>query len=167
VTTPASVIAREAARVLLFDGDGRVLLLRGHDPDNPERSWWFTPGGGLAGQESHREAARRELLEETGYDVPEGALEGPVWERTALFDFMRQPYVQHEQFFVARIDASAPPAPAAWTEAERQSLDDQRWFSPAQVLAVDIEVFPSVLGRLLPTVTPWDGNLRQLGEERA
>jgi 8-oxo-dGTP pyrophosphatase MutT (NUDIX family) len=153
--------------VLLFDGDGRVLLLRGHDPHQPERSWWFTPGGGLDGDESHREAASRELLEETGYDVPLGALEGPVWERTALFDFLSQPYVQHEEFFVARIDATAPMVTARWTASEHDTLDDLRWFSPAQVTALSIEVFPTALGQLLATVAPWDGRLRHLGREHA
>ena len=38
---------REAARVLLFDDTGRVLLAMGHDEDQPERSWWFTIGGGI------------------------------------------------------------------------------------------------------------------------
>lgn len=153
--------------MLLFDGDARVLLLRGHDPHQVERTWWFTPGGGLDGDESHEDAARRELLEETGYDVPVGALEGPVWERTALFDFKANPYVQHEQFFVARIDASGPMVDTAWTADERDTLDEQRWFTAAQVLSLDIEVFPTALGQLLPTVSPWDGRLRHLGQERA
>jgi len=161
----STAIAREAARVLLFDGDGRVLLLRGHDPHQPARSWWFTPGGGLDGSESHRDAARRELLEETGYDVPDSQLQGPVWERTAVFDFMEQPYVQHEQFFVARIDATGPTVERVLTDAELQTLDDLRWFTPAQVLSLDIEVFPTTLGRLLATVSPWDGTLRHLGRE--
>ena len=48
---------REAARVLLFDGEGRVLLAKGHDEDQPERSWWFTIGGGIEAGEEPREAA--------------------------------------------------------------------------------------------------------------
>ncbi len=144
-----------------------MLLLRGHDPHQPERSWWFTPGGGLDGQESHRQAARRELREETGYDVPEQALEGPVWERTALFDFMATPYVQHEQFFVARIDVSGPAVETSWTHAERDTLDDSKWFTRSQVLALELEVFPAALGDLLLTVSPWDGRLRHLGSEYA
>jgi len=38
---------REAARVLLFDDTGRVLLAMGHDEDQPDRAWWFTIGGGM------------------------------------------------------------------------------------------------------------------------
>lgn len=47
---------REAARVLLFDDAGRLLLAKGHDEDQPERHWWFTIGGGDRGG---RGAARR------------------------------------------------------------------------------------------------------------
>jgi 8-oxo-dGTP pyrophosphatase MutT (NUDIX family) len=39
---------RRAARVILIDERGRVLLLRGSDPGRPEAgTWWFTPGGGV------------------------------------------------------------------------------------------------------------------------
>ncbi len=41
------LIPRRAARVLLLDGAGRVLLLRGFDPAMPEHRYWFTVGGGL------------------------------------------------------------------------------------------------------------------------
>src|SRR5690606_29500424 len=43
--TPTRHVERVGARVLLLDGAGRVLMLRGHDPHQPQRSWWFTPGG--------------------------------------------------------------------------------------------------------------------------
>src|SRR5699024_7998792 len=41
------VLFRTAARVLLFDEADRLLLVRGHDADDPGRSWWFTIGGGI------------------------------------------------------------------------------------------------------------------------
>ena len=60
---------REAARVVLFDPRGRILLARGHDADQPQRHWWFTIGGGLEAGESPRVAAVREMREETGLTV--------------------------------------------------------------------------------------------------
>ncbi len=155
---------REAARVIVLGDDGRVLLLRGHDPAQPSRSWWFSVGGGLDAGESHREAAVRELREEVGYVVDPESLVGPVWERTAIFDFMDMPYRQHEVFFVARVEAGASRVPTEWSEVERDMLDEVRWWVPSEVTAMDIEVFPERLGELLETVMPWDGVLRQLGE---
>ncbi|WP_430869130.1 NUDIX hydrolase [Demequina aurantiaca] len=162
-----SRVAREAARVLLFDSRGRIMLLKGHDPVQPGRQWWFTPGGGLEAGESTRVAAARELLEETGYALAADSLVGPVWERSAVFDFMQTPYVQHEVFFVATLGADAAPGDLAWTDAEVDAIDDTRWFSADDLASVEIEIFPSSLRELLSTVMPWDGLLRHLAEEHA
>jgi 8-oxo-dGTP pyrophosphatase MutT (NUDIX family) len=158
---------REAARVLVFDGSDRLLLLRGHDPAMPERSWWFTPGGGLHEGETTREAAAREAAEETGFVLEPRELIGPVWERTAVFDFMERPYVQHEEFFVARVGADSPREEAAWTAIERDTLEAIAWLSVEEIVGAEIEVFPTVLGHALQTVLPWDGVLRHLGTEDA
>ena len=74
---------REAARVLLFDDAGRVLLAMGHDEDQPDRAWWFTIGGGIEEGEDPRAAAVREVFEETGLRLDAHELVGPVLYRTA------------------------------------------------------------------------------------
>ena len=156
---------REAARVLVFDESDRLLLLRGHDPAMPDRSWWFTPGGGLHDGETTREAAAREAAEETGYVLEPRELIGPVWERTAVFDFMERPYVQHEEFFVARVNAGTARQESLWTEVEHDTLEAVAWLGVEEIVGAEIEVFPSALGALLATVLPWDGELRHLGTE--
>ncbi len=59
-------VIRRVATVLLVDGAGRALLqLRSADaPASPGK--WSFPGGGIEEGETPEEAARRELLEETG-----------------------------------------------------------------------------------------------------
>lgn len=62
---PGEVI-RRIATVLLVDREGRLLLqLRGADAPAAPGKWSF-PGGGIEPGEAPEEAARRELLEETG-----------------------------------------------------------------------------------------------------
>ncbi len=65
---PEEVI-RRVATVLLVDTLGRVLLqLRSEDAPASPGQWSF-PGGGVEEGETPEEAARREMLEETGLQV--------------------------------------------------------------------------------------------------
>jgi 8-oxo-dGTP pyrophosphatase MutT (NUDIX family) len=151
--------------VLFLDEDGRLLLVRGHDPHQPERSFWFTPGGGIEDGESPREAAARELAEETGYVLEPHELEGPVWLRTAVFDFASRPYTQHEEIFVGRLtDAQRRPrTEAEFTADEHEALDEVAWLHHHEVVAERREVFPDVLREAWAVFTAWDGVTRSLG----
>ena len=158
-------IERFGARVLLLDGEGRLLLVRGHDPHQPERSFWFTPGGGVEGSETFPEAAVRELAEETGYVLTVDELVGPVWRRTAVFDFASRPYTQHEEIFVGWLaDAERRPRGAAdFTDDEHEALDEFAWMSHAEVAAEELEVFPDILRQSWSVFAEWDGVTRNLG----
>jgi 8-oxo-dGTP pyrophosphatase MutT (NUDIX family) len=137
-------IVRRVARVLLIDPDDALLLIRGHDPAKPAAGdWWFTPGGGIEGAESYLDAARREVLEETGMrlaDVRE--LRG---ERQAEFDFDGSHYVQRERYFAARLDRFVP-ASTGWTDLERRSTLEMRWWSASEFAASAVLSFPDDLG---------------------
>lgn len=65
-----SVRYRQTARVIPVSAPGRVLLLCWHDPVHPDAPYWGTIGGGIEPGETAREAAVRELWEETGITVP-------------------------------------------------------------------------------------------------
>lgn len=149
------------------DGEGpRLLMVRGHDPHAPDRSFWFTPGGGIEPGEQAHEAAVRELAEETGYVLEPGELRGPVWLRTALFDFASRPYTQHEEIFVGYlVDAERRDrTPQEWTAVEQETLDEWDWMTERELREAPLEVFPQELRRDWRAFLEWDGVSRDLGE---
>ncbi len=141
-------------------------MVRGHDPHDADRTFWFTPGGGLEPGETMRAAAVRELAEETGYVLEEDELVGPVWRRVALFDFKSRPYTQAEEIFVGRVaDAERRSRTASeWTEIEQETIDELAWMSESDVRDAPIEVFPATLREPWGWLMEWDGETRDLGE---
>lgn len=142
-------VLRRAARVLLVDAAGRVLLFRGHDPDRPEEgTWWFTVGGGLDEGESPRAAASRELFEETGLAMDPDSLTGPVHRELAEFSLAGTAYRQDNEFFVARV-GQHDVVTAGFTDFEATFMLEHRWWSRAELLATDDTVYPESLPVLL------------------
>jgi 8-oxo-dGTP pyrophosphatase MutT (NUDIX family) len=150
-------IEREAARVLLICND-RVLMFEGCDPAERQRgTWWFTPGGGLDPGETHVEAARRELQEESGIEVTD--LHGPVWERTIEFSFDGQLYRQHELFFLACVDDLPNVVDTHWSDLERRAVLGHRWWTIKELQSTDQVIHPEALRHHLRELFAGDFNI--------
>lgn len=139
--------------MLLVDDADRVLLLCGGDPTAPERgTWWFTPGGGLEPGEAPREAAARELAEETGLTVAPETLGEPVHQRLTEFRFDGVDYRQSEHYYLLRVpshevDVTGPDA------VVDPGVTDHRWWSLAELRASHDVRFPAELPDLLERLT--------------
>jgi 8-oxo-dGTP pyrophosphatase MutT (NUDIX family) len=150
----SALVDRTAARVLLLDAHGAVLLLHGLDPAEPDAgTWWFTPGGGLEPGEEPASGAARELFEETGLSVPPDQFHGPVYERVAEFGLDGVRYRQREWFYVARADRWEIDT-SGFTDLERRSIDGHRWWTPAELATTTETVYPEVLIELLASLPP-------------
>jgi 8-oxo-dGTP pyrophosphatase MutT (NUDIX family) len=142
-------VARRAARVLLVDAAGRVLLFRGHDPEQPDAgSWWFTVGGGLDEGESPREAAARELFEETGLVLAASAFGESVFRSTAEFALAGVRYIQEQDFFLAQVDSHEVDT-VGFTELEESFVLGHHWWTREELRTTADTVYPGQLADLL------------------
>jgi 8-oxo-dGTP pyrophosphatase MutT (NUDIX family) len=138
-------VDRLASRVLLVDGEGRVLLFRGCDPARPEAGqWWFTPGGGRDDGETPQQCAARELREETGLDLSPDAFGDVVHERLTVFPFDGQTYRQAEHYFLVHVDAHDVDT-AGFSALETRFVLGHRWWRPAELRGAGERYYPEEL----------------------
>ena len=141
------ITTRKAARAVLVDRVGDVLLLCGRDPSDPAATlFWFTPGGGIEPGESAEDAARREAHEEVGAQL--GALGPVVWHRTAEFAFDGTAYRQDEVFYVVEVDRFQPRALRP-TQLEVRSGMRAAWWPLPELARATAPVHPGHLAELL------------------
>lgn len=139
---------RQAAKVVLLDQDGAILLFRGGVPSRPDAgTWWFMPGGGLEPGESFEEAARREVKEETGYEIDDL---GPILLRRDVdIRFVEKIVLAHEAFFVVQVKRFEV-NDGGWTDLERASIVEHRWWTQAALRATSDMIRPADLLDLVP-----------------
>ena len=146
---------RLTARVLLFDGSGRILLMKGRLPNRPlHTSSWFTVGGGVEPGESLEAAALREIGEETGFlDVELGPV---VWTREAVGDLASGERVIFKESYIVARCGGGEPSRAGWEAHENSLIDDIRWWALEELAATAERVFPERFLDLIGAVAEGD-----------
>ncbi|MBM7369456.1 NUDIX hydrolase [Gordonia hydrophobica] len=106
-----------AAGAVVVDDAGRILMVkRGHDP---EKGRWSVPGGHVEVGETLREAAAREVFEETGFEVAVG---DELWCVTV-------PYDGSDTFEIHDFSATV----IGGSLRAGDDADDARWVAPGDL----------------------------------
>ena len=138
-------VPRQAARAILMDGGGRVLLIQFAMPRGGDvYTFWATPGGGLEPGESAMAAARREVLEELGLSL---ALHGPVHTAVGIFEYDGVMVENTDTFFLGRCDVT--PVLQGATDNERAALLALRWWTPDEIENTGEDVYPRDLAEVV------------------
>ena len=139
---------RRAARLIVLDPAGRALMFRydvpGRDP------FWVTAGGECEPEESFEDAARRELLEETGFTADPGP---QIARMTPEFITVQgEPVQADERFFLVRV-AEAVIDTSRHTETELALMTQHRWFTLDELNDWPEAVFPVNLADMIRSQT--------------
>lgn len=123
-------------RVVVFDEENRILMVRQR---HEGRDIWMVPGGGIEEGEDARQAAAREVLEETGLEIRVGPM---LWHVEEVSEKRGQRFVN---FFVAQVTGGSLSLGAdPEFDGEHQVLCEVEFLSKDQVRALPV-VYPDFL----------------------
>jgi 8-oxo-dGTP pyrophosphatase MutT (NUDIX family) len=145
---------RRAARLVIRDEAGRVLLFRHARPDGT--TFWATPGGGLEPDESFDAAAVRELREETG--LVRASL-APLGDLHREFPWGARVIRQHERWYTARLEPGEAIVPPTGEPAALENVLDVRWWTLDALRAAGAGLVPHDLADRL---APWGDRIDRL-----
>lgn len=142
---------RFAGRIIPMTLQGEVLLIKGHDKDNVDYSWWFTIGGGQKPNESIQECAAREFYEETNIQIDSNLLNDPFIIREGEFNFTNHTMRQKEHVFLVLFSEKILPDTVNFTSNEKSVIDEISWWN---------------IDTLVKTIENTDTNLYPIGLEK-
>lgn len=145
---------RPSSRILIINPLNEVLLFNFTFDVGPliGQDFWATPGGGLENDETYRQAAQRELFEETGIMIDVG---NQVAQRDANFKTPTGETVfADERYFLVRVPNNIINN-SMHSELERRHMTMHHWWPIDNLKTISQTFYPenliSMLERLMNT----------------
>lgn len=138
------LVRRDTARLLVLDPADRVLLFRFTPGTKPP--FWATPGGAVDPGETFAQAARRELFEETGFDLAVG--DAIAVRHNRYHAFWGDEVVAEEHYFRVRSPGAVIDT-SRHEEIERLVMTGHRWFVRSEIPQWPEPVYPENILELL------------------
>jgi mutator protein MutT len=136
---------RNIASGLIFDQEGRLLLLMRH-PDDSGGGMWGFPGGSIDPGEEAADTVRREVQEETGIELAE-------WREVG----MHEVHMPHGSVYLRSFASNVAGTPEVRLQQEEHI--DYRWFDLAELRQTTQLLWG------IPTILNDLGFLRELGAD--
>ena len=129
----------ERVRIICLDPTGAILLMKWRDPLDGH-VFWEPPGGGIEAGETPRQAAERELYEETGY---RRSLPDPYVVVARDYSFAGRHFHHDEAFFLT--DVVGSPAAGSFTDEEADTFLASRFVELSDLQRLDAPLQPPQL----------------------
>jgi ADP-ribose pyrophosphatase YjhB (NUDIX family) len=140
-------VVRATSRLLVVDQADRVLLMLTKAPDTSGFARWITPGGGVDPGEDHRQAAIRELREETGQIITDPGEVVHTEDFAVSWDSADHTH-GHAEFFVVRLPHFEI-VDDEWTDDEKVDILESRWWTLDELETTTEPIEPDGLSALV------------------
>lgn len=116
---------------MVVDDSDRLYMVQSRSKRPPHAPAWQLPGGRVKRGEEPREAALRELAEETGYtpEMMAGPVVGPLW----IMESRRRRRRREDHVYVAYLKRGEHPQPTALSASEERTMVDARWWTHSEL----------------------------------